>query len=420
MLFVTVMLYAKSGFVQVKNCRFVLGKKNYYYVGTNFWYGPILGSEGQGGNRIRLCKELDLMKACGINNLRILVGSDGPRDMQRRLEPTLQIYPGVYNDTILAGLDYLLSEMGKRKMLAVLYLNNSWDWSGGYSFYLEHAGCGRAPQQMDGFDAYNRYASKFANNEKAHQLFYNYVKFIISRTNRYTRKKYVNDPTIMSWEIGNEPRAFSKESIPGFEKWLREASALIRSIDKNHLICLGNEGSGGCENDESVFKYISSDSNIDYVTLHIWPYNAGWAHKDSIKQDLLKSCKNAKRYLNNHLLVCNQLKKPLVIEEFGYPRDGFSFSPKSSVTARNDFYQYMFQLVVSNASKRGLITGCNFWGWGGYGRPAHIWWKIGDDYLTDPATEQQGLNSVFSTDISTLKIIKNESDKLKRLSKIHL
>lgn len=44
-------LLAKSNFVQVKDGHFVRDGKPYYYVGTNFWYGAILGSEGQGGNR---------------------------------------------------------------------------------------------------------------------------------------------------------------------------------------------------------------------------------------------------------------------------------------------------------------------------------------------------------------------------------
>ena len=70
---------AKSNFVQVKDGHFVRNGKPYYYVGTNFWYGAILGSEGQGGNRERLCRELDKMKEMGIDNLRILVGSDGKR-----------------------------------------------------------------------------------------------------------------------------------------------------------------------------------------------------------------------------------------------------------------------------------------------------------------------------------------------------
>ena len=48
-----------SAFVRVENGHFVRDGKPYYYVGTNFWYGAILGSEGQGGDRQRLVRELD-------------------------------------------------------------------------------------------------------------------------------------------------------------------------------------------------------------------------------------------------------------------------------------------------------------------------------------------------------------------------
>ena len=139
-------------FVTVENGHFMRAGVPYYYVGTNFWYGAILGSEGQGGDRERLCRELDEMKRMGIDNLRILVGSDGERGVKTKVEPTLQVKPGEYNDTILAGLDYLLMEMGKRDMLAVLYLNNSWEWSGGYGFYLEHAGLGKQPRPDEGHE----------------------------------------------------------------------------------------------------------------------------------------------------------------------------------------------------------------------------------------------------------------------------
>ena len=48
-----------SKFVTVDNGHFLKDGKPYYYVGTNFWYGAILGSEGQGGDRQRLGRELD-------------------------------------------------------------------------------------------------------------------------------------------------------------------------------------------------------------------------------------------------------------------------------------------------------------------------------------------------------------------------
>lgn len=396
-----------KGFVTMADGHFERDGSPYYYVGTNFWYGAILGSEGDGGNRERLCRELDHMKSMGIDNLRILVGSDGERGVKTKVEPTLQTSPGVYNDTILAGLDYLLMEMGKRGMVAVLYLNNAWEWSGGYGYYLYHAGAGRAPiPAVDGYDKYMDFVRQYATNEKAHQLFYDYVRFIIGRTNRYTHVRYVDDPAIMSWQIGNEPRAFGREELPAFGRWLREASALIRSLDSRHLISIGSEGAWGCEGDYAAYERICSDPNIDYCNVHLWPYNWGWADKDSLVAHIDRSCRNTKEYIDKHLEICSRLGKPLVMEEFGYPRDGFRFDLQSSTEGRDAYYKYVFSLIANDAKSGGKFVGCNFWGWGGDARPEHENWQPGDDYCGDPAQEAQGLNSVFYSDKSTLDIVK--------------
>ena len=407
----------KAKFVTVKNGHFLKDGKPYYYVGTNFWYGAILGSEGQGGDRSRLVKELDYMKKIGIDNLRILVGSDGERGVTTKVEPTLQVKPGVYNDTILAGLDFLLQEMGKRNMVAVLYLNNSWEWSGGYGFYLEHAGEGKQPRpNEDGYPAFMKAMSKYATNKKAHQLFYNYVRFILGCTNRYTGLKYSEDPAIMSWQIGNEPRAFDKAVLPDFELWLSEASALIRSLDSNHLISIGSEGAWGCEEDWGCYERICSDKNIDYCNIHLWPYNWSWARQDHLIEDLPKAKANTKDYIDRHLEICARLNKPLVMEEFGYPRDDFKFALGTPTKGRDGFYKYVFSLVADNAEQGGYFAGCNFWGWGGFAKPKHEQqWQVGDDYTGDPAQEQQGLNSVFSGDKSTLKVIKSQVDRMNKL-----
>ena len=119
-----------SPFVRVEDGKFIRNGRSYSYIGTNFWYGPILASEGAGGNCDRLVRELDTLKSLGVENLRVLVGGDGPDGVFSRIEPTLQKEPGVYNDTVLDGLDYLLFQMAERNMKAVLYLNNSWEWSG--------------------------------------------------------------------------------------------------------------------------------------------------------------------------------------------------------------------------------------------------------------------------------------------------
>lgn len=406
---------AQDGFVHVSGGHFERDGKPYYFVGTNMWYGAILGSEGRGGDRYRLCRELDFLKKNGIDNLRILVGSDGEEGVRTKVEPTLQKAPGVYNDTILAGLDYLLAEMGKRGMVAVLYLNNSWEWSGGYGYYLEQAGAGKAPQtDVDGYPAFMDFVSQFSTNTKAQQLFYDYVRFIIFRTNRYTGRPYRDDPAIMSWQIGNEPRAFKKELLPDFERWVGKTAALIRSLDANHLISLGSEGLWGCEMDINSWARMCADSNVDYCNVHLWPYNWGWASKDRLREDLGKAEANTKAYIDRHLRVCDSIGKPLVMEEFGYPRDGFVFTPGSPTTARDDYYRYVFSLVADNAKAGGKFAGCNFWAWGGYAHPRHEHWQRGDDYCGDPSQEAQGLNSVFVVDRSTMKVVKEGMRNIKK------
>lgn len=406
-----------DNFVKVDSARLVLNGQPYNYVGTNFWYGAILGSEGQGGDRERLNQELDTLKTLGINNLRILVGSDGKGGVPAKVEPTLQTEPGVYNDTILAGLDYLLVEMAKRDMKAVLYINNSWEWSGGYGMYLEWAGEGKAPApSIDGYTKFMRFVAQFSTNEKAQELFYNHVRNIVTRTNRYSKTKYIDDPTIMAWQIGNEPRAFSvdptQDQAPhkaAFAAWLAKTSKLIKELDPNHLVSVGSEGKHGCEEDIELFRTIHADPNIDYACIHIWPYNWSWIGKETVTENLQIAKDSTLAYIQEHIDVANQIRKPVVLEEFGYPRDGFQFSKESTTTARDSYYDYVFQLVMGDEFP--LLNGCNFWGWGGLAQPANLRWQPFDQYTGDPAQEEQGLNSVFASDTSTLNIIKKNNRK---------
>jgi mannan endo-1,4-beta-mannosidase len=407
--------FAQQGYVRLTDKgQFTIHEKPYYYVGTNFWYGAILGSTGRGGNRTRLVAELNKLHALGLNNLRILVGADGRNGVVSKVEPTLQIEPGIYNDSILAGLDYLLMQMKKRNMKAVLYLNNAWEWTGGYSQYLAWVRKETAPvPAVQGWPTYMKYVKDFVFNDSAKALFANHVRFILNRTNRYTHCLYKNDPTIMSWQIANEPRAFSQEGKAPFKEWLREVSKLIKSIDKHHLVTTGSEGEHGCEDDIQLFEDVHADPNIDYLCMHLWPYNWGWVDKATLQTNLVLAEKNTKDYVDRHIAIARKLHKPVVMEEYGYPRDGFSFDKSSTTKARDAYYKFIFDLLVTNKKSGGSFAGCNFWGWAGYANPKHISWQAGDDYTADPAQEQQGLNSVFSTDKSTLKVISEATRKMR-------
>ena len=275
-------------FVTVKDGKFYIGDKEYRYVGTNFWYGAILASEGRGGNRERLLQELDDLQAIGIDNLRVLVGGDGREGIPSHIAPKLQTEPGVYNDTILQGLDYLMAELEKRNMKAVLYFNNAWEWSGGYGAYLDWVGFSGDVMSSDGsgqmkhFDQtpvptldgwweYMQYAGNFILNDSAKALAAQHVRNIVTRTNTVTGKPYTDSPAIMAWEIANEPRCFVNDSLhrAKFVEWIDEQSTLIKQLDPHHLVTTGSEGKHGCEESMELFNAIHTLPNIDYACIHI-------------------------------------------------------------------------------------------------------------------------------------------------------
>ncbi len=407
----------QKSFVIRQGQQFMLHDKPYYFVGTNYWYGGILASTGEGGDRERLIKELDLMESVGINNLRILAGAEGPNNEPFRVTPALQLEPGVYNDTLLDGLDYLLFEMSKRNMYAVLYLNNTWEWSGGYGQYLNWSGFGEIPYpniEPHSWPEFMAYCSQFHASDSCQQLYKNHIEFMLSRTNKYSGVKYTEDPTVMTWELANEPRALSKENKETFAKWVQSTADYIKTLDANHLVTTGTEGQHGCEEDINLFKTIHSYKSIDYLTMHIWPKNWQWIDCERIGETLDSAIVLTDQYMSEHMKVAKELNKPIVFEEFGLPRDNHQFGTDDSTTSRDKYYDFAFSKVEKSAKESGVLAGTNFWAFGGYGRhfSEDPFWKNGDDLMGDPPQEEQGLNAVFDTD-STLSVIKAHYLKLK-------
>ena len=98
-----------------------------------------------------------------------------------------------------------------------------------------------------------------------------------------------------------------------------------------------------------------------------------------------------------------------------YPRDGFKFDLNTPTNGRDGYYKYVFSLVADNAETGGKFAGCNFWGWGGFAKPLHVQWQVGDPYTNAPAQEAQGLNSVFVSDTTTLNVVKAQVERMKKV-----
>lgn len=402
-------------FITIDSAGFVKNGASYNYIGTNLWYASILGSTGEGGDRQRLCNELDKLKELGVTNLRILSGPDAGSDLANPAKPYLQEAPGVLNDTLLAGLDFVIAELEKRGMDAVIYLNNAWDWSGGYGFYLKQCGYGDSPNaNVDGgYGRYVSYCAAFSRDTVAQNMYYDYIRKIVSRRNSITGRYYKDEPAIMSWQLCNEPRPFAPDNKEQFANWIAGAASLIKKLDPNHLVSTGSEGLYGCEVDMDLCERIHADSNIDYITIHIWPANWGWASRSNPDSDIENACVRSGEYIDMHVSLAQKLRKPLVIEEFGFPRQGNVSGTDIPTESRDTFYGYIFASVKSSVENGGPIAGCNFWGWGGCGRPRDLVWQPGDDYLCDPPHEPQGWYSVFDSDSTTINVIKEYSQQLR-------
>jgi mannan endo-1,4-beta-mannosidase len=397
-------------FVTVKGTRFLRDGKPYYFIGANFWQGMNMASNGAGGDRKKLVRELDRMKALGITNLRITAASEGPDTEPWRAVPALQAKPGVYDKDLLDGLDYLLGEMGKRHMTAVMVMNNFWPWSGGMAQYVSWQDGSAIPYPMENneWEKYQNYAAQFYSSKPAMAQYNAFLKKIIERKNPYSGRLYKNDPAIMSWELANEPRGSDNGEL--YNIWMEKTAAYIKSLDKKHLVTTGCEGSFSSP---TGFIRNHQSTNIDYATFHIWVHNAGWFDPKKTEETYPSSVAKMKDYIAEHVKYAEQLEKPLVLEEFGIDRDTGAYEPASPVTLRDKYYATVFNEAYESAVKGSPMAGVAFWAWSGESRPrvpgGH--WKPGDEFLGDPPHEAQGWYGVYDTDASTINVIKDFAAK---------
>jgi mannan endo-1,4-beta-mannosidase len=392
-----------SAFVQVEGQQFVKNGKPYYFLGTNFWSALHLAVQ----HRDRLLKELDQLKALGLQNLRIMAAFEGPDEQPWRAVPSLQPQPGVYRQAFLQGLDYLLVAMGEREMNAVICLNNFWPWSGGmaqYVAWMEGISIPYPPPAPRGsWRRYAFFASRFYRSQAAMACYWEFVEMLLRRSNSLNGLAYRDDPTIMAWQLANEPRGMFRARA--YRRWLSQTAQLIKSLAPRQLVSLGSEGDTATPFSGTHPLKDHADPHIDYLTCHIWVQNWGWFDPKRGEASYLAAEKKALAYLHKHQAYARQLNKPLVLEEFGISRDQGAYGPETAVSLRDRYYQRMFREV----GRENGLAGANFWAWAGAGRPREAGglWQPGDDWIGDPPHEHQGWYSVYDRDASTLEVLKN-------------
>ncbi len=202
-----------------------------------------------------------------------------------------------------------------------------------------------------------------------------------------------------------------------FYGWIKETAALIKSIDADHLVSTGSEGLKGCIERADCVIAAHEDVNVDYVTAHIWPQELELVRPTDLAGTYAEGERQVRDYISQHVGFARQLNKPLVIEEFGFPRD-VGYEPGTPTTFKDRFYTLIYDAVAESAANNGPLVGSNFWAWNGEGRAQHSdhRFAVGDlSYVGDPPREPQGWYGVFDADAARVRWCRRTPPRSRRL-----
>ncbi|XP_057537563.1 mannan endo-1,4-beta-mannosidase 6-like [Amaranthus tricolor] len=306
----------KMGFVGVNSTHFVIINKHDHdqLMYVNGWNSYWLMEESVWGpSRSKVSKMLKKGAEMGLNVCRTWGFSDGPR-------PTsLQISPGVFNERVLKGLDYVIVEARKNGIRLILSLVNNLNAFGGQAQYVKWA-------QEAGVNITSS-ADPFFSNSAIKGYYKDYIKAIVTRKNSLSRVRYSEEPAIFAWELINEPRCDSSSSSI-LQAWITEMVAYIKSLDQKHLVTIGLEGFYGPNSADKSrinpgdwaallgtdFIQNSALEGIDFASVHAYP-DSWMPHANTTeKLDFIS------RWLESHISDGEKiLDKPVLFTEVGYP-----------------------------------------------------------------------------------------------------
>ncbi|XP_019163395.1 PREDICTED: mannan endo-1,4-beta-mannosidase 5-like [Ipomoea nil] len=336
-----------KGWVTRNGARFELNGSPFLFNGFNSYWLMVEASEPNG--RHKVVEVLRYASAAGLSVCRTLAFSDGNH------YNGLQILPGIYDERVFEGLDFVLSEAGRHGVRLILSLVNNWVDFGGKRQYVEWARNAGAPVYND---------DEFFNHPVPKGYYKNHIKKVITRINTITGIAYKDDPAVMAWELMNEPRCQANYSGHIFNSWVEEMASFVKSIDSKHLLEIGMEGFyGNSVPDRKQFNpgnyllgtdFITNHlvQQIDFATIHL--YTTRWLPGESENDEMEFVEKWIRRHWEDAKTILN---KPLVLAEFGKNSRDRGFS----VGVRNSFMNNVYRQTYNLARDGGTMAASMVW-----------------------------------------------------------
>ena len=327
--------HAASGFVTHSGTQFMLNGAPFQIAGSNNYYPEyqprqmvddlFSNAQAMGLTTMRVWAFIDIGSLDGSTRATI----DGSKNgvYFQFWDPTTNAPAVNTGATGLQMLDYVIASAQAHNIKLILPFINNWSAFGG----------------IDQYDTwYNLpYHDSFYTNASTQAAFKNWINTLVNRVNSITGVTYKNDPTIMAWELANEPRCGGSGNLPTSSScttttittWANTMSTYIKSLDSNHLVSVGDEGffnrggsdwpyAGGEGIDDSALAALT---NIDFITYHLYP--TSWGETDAW----------GNQWISDHAALSSQVGKPALLEEFGLP----------SGSDRTTYYQQWLNTVCS-------------------------------------------------------------------------
>ena len=310
-------------FVTTRRGEFHLDGEPWRWGGTNCYY---LHAQ----SHYMVDSMLNDAKAMSMQVVRAWAFNDGLGDPDHALQPT----PMTYNEAHFDSLDYAVYKAGQLGIRLVLPLVNNWPDYGGMQQYVTwYLGL---PDDSYGA-AVNH--DKFYTDPQIKRAYLAYATHVINRRNRYTGLRYREDPTIMTWELANEPRNRSDKTGKQLLTWADQMSRAIKRLAPHQLVSVGDEGLG-LDPASTDYPYSTYEGNrwvalsslpaIDYATVHLYPQ--GWGEGPAKKVDPIAW---GATWITDHInLGKRTFRKPVVIEEFGLKVEAASGIPDVATVDR--------------------------------------------------------------------------------------
>jgi mannan endo-1,4-beta-mannosidase len=309
-------------FVGRRGHNFTLHDDVFYFAGTNNYYLHYQ-------SHFMIDDVLNGAVAIGLPVIRTWGFLDGNASNGFVMQPS----PGVYPEAGYERFDYTVWKAGELGLKLVVPLVNNWNDFGGMNQYITW------------FGASNH--DDFYTNLQIKAAYKAYVRNFLHRKNRYTGRLMKDEPSIMTWELANEPRCQSDTTGDTLFNWVREMSSFIKRLDKRHLVAVGDEGWFNIPSNPD-WPYNGSQGGdwsrnlalptVDYGTLHLYPDYWGKDNTWSLQ------------WISDHITNGHALGKPVVLEEYGW----------LDLTARDTIYEGWTDAIYKqggNGDQFWILTG---------------------------------------------------------------